>query len=74
MVGFDHPHHPLRMTDGGLGSTVRKKEKKQIYTPNGGVRRVKVVVPSHHKDHTTVHGRVESEDSKESTWISKDAG
>jgi hypothetical protein len=28
---------------------------------------------SHHKDRATVHGRVEAEDSKGSTWISKDA-
>jgi hypothetical protein len=29
-----------------------------------------VGAPSHHEDHATVHGRVETEDSKGSTWIS----
>ncbi len=61
MVGFDHPHHPLRMTDGGL-RLVRPK-KKQISAHNGVPTRAKVAAPSH-KDHAKVHGYVEAEDTK----------
>ena len=72
MVGFDHPHNPLRMTD-RLVRTPSVKEKRKRFLPhNGGARRAKVSTPSHHKDRATVHGLVETEDTKGSTWISKD--
>jgi hypothetical protein len=29
-----------------------------------------MAAPSHHKDHGTVHGRLEAQDTKGSTWIS----
>ena len=32
-----------------------------------------MAAPSHHKDRTTVHGLVEEEVTKGSTWISKDS-
>ena len=76
MGGLDHPHQSERMTDGGFcpGRTRPWKEKKGFLEDNGGVRRAKVVTPSHHKDRGTVHGRVETQDTKGSTWISKDVG
>ncbi len=45
---------------------VRVKEKNDFC-------KTKVTAPSHHMDRATVHGRVEEEDTKGSTWISKEA-
>jgi hypothetical protein len=64
-------------TDVGWGVLVRpypsiRKKKNDFSRTNGGTRRTKVATPSHHKDRATVHGRVETQDTKGSTWISKD--
>jgi hypothetical protein len=44
-----------------LVRTTSVKKEKKIFAHNGGVRRAKVAAPSHHKDRSTVHGRVEFE-------------
>ena len=76
------------MTDGGFGTLIQTgtddgwgfwarpypsvERKKLIFGRQGGTRRTKVAAPSHHKDRVTVHGHVETQDTKGSTWISKD--
>ncbi len=61
--------------DDGRGVLTTSGKKKNWFSQtmeDRGKWNAKMDSPSHHTDHTTVHGNVEEEDTKESTWISKD--
>jgi hypothetical protein len=68
-----HYGHVLHFSK--LSPTVERKRKlfEKINDTEKRGEEGQVAATSHHKDRATVHGRVEAQDTKGSTWISKDA-